>query len=597
MEDPRILFERARSALAAGDAEGAAGFARRLLAIAPRQPQVLHLLAVAERRNGRLDEARALFTSALAADLGNAEICNNFANLLDEIGEPGTARDLYRRAIERAPAYADALINLAVVCRKLDAVTEGLSAAGRAAELAPTSARAWIILGQLREDAGDGQGATSAFDQALAIEPRNPRALAAAAALALQRGGEAVAAFDRALAVTPDDPNLALGRAASLHARGDTSGAIAALEKLVGDEPGQVEAQSMLAKLHIAGGDIDRAGDGFRGALSARPQSESLWLAYLQTLSKLSDYDALAQAAEAARHALGDHPLVLGFSALAADELGNHDRAASLFNALDQAAFSGDRPDAFAVALVRNQLRTGQVAQAAARAKAAVDRGERPLLPYLATAWRLLGDPRWEELEGDPRFVAAIDSPRAAALVDDLVPILRRLHTDRAPPLGQTVRGGSQTEGTLFLRAEPVIAELAEALMEAVRTYVAQLPSQKRKHPLLDGARDRLRYSGSWSVRLAGGGFHVNHVHPAGWISSAFYLVTPPASPEGDSHAGWLTLGEPPAELGLGLAPFRMVEPRAGRLALFPAYTWHGTRPFGPGERLTAAFDVVRDGG
>jgi Tfp pilus assembly protein PilF len=447
MEDPRILFERARSALAAGDPQAAAMFARRLLVMAPRQPQALHLLAVAERRNGRLDEARTLFESALAVDAGNAEVCNNFANLLDEMGKPAAARDLYRRAIERAPAYADALINLAVVCRKLDAVSEGLAAAARAVELTPASARAWIILGQLREDAGDGEGATAALDKALAIEPRNPRALAAAAALVLQRGGEATPAFDRALAVTPDDPRLALGRAASLHAGGDTPGAIAALERLVADAPGLVEAHTMLAKLYIAGGDIGAAGDGFRGGLSAQPQNEDLWLAYLQTLSKLSDYDALARAAEAAQGALGAHPIVLGFSALAADERGDHDRAASLLSTLDQAAQSSDRPDAFAVALVRNQLRTGQVAQAAARAQVATDRGERPLLSYLATAWRLLGDPRWEHLEGDPRFVAAIDSPRAAALVDDLVPVLRRLHTDHAPPLGQTVRGGSQTEG------------------------------------------------------------------------------------------------------------------------------------------------------
>jgi Tfp pilus assembly protein PilF len=329
MEDPRILFERARSALAAGDPQAAAMFARRLLVMAPRQSQALHLLAVAERRNGRLDEARTLFESALAVDAGNAEVCNNFANLLDEMGKPAAARDLYRRAIERAPAYADALINLAVVCRKLDAVSEGLAAAARAVELTPASARAWIILGQLREDAGDGEGATAALDKALAIEPRNPRALAAAAALVLQRGGEATPAFDRALAVTPDDPRLALGRAASLHAGGDTPGAIAALERLVADAPGLVEAHTMLAKLYIAGGDIGAAGDGFRGGLSAQPQNEDLWLAYLQTLSKLSDYDALARAAEAAQGALGAHPIVLGFSAMAADERGDHDRAAS----------------------------------------------------------------------------------------------------------------------------------------------------------------------------------------------------------------------------------------------------------------------------
>ncbi|HYD23379.1 MAG TPA: putative 2OG-Fe(II) oxygenase [Croceibacterium sp.] len=38
----------------------------------------------------------------------------------------------------------------------------------------------------------------------------------------------------------------------------------------------------------------------------------------------------------------------------------------------------------------------------------------------------------------------------------------------------------------------------------------------------------------------------------------------------------------------------RTIEPRPGRLVLFPSAMWHGTRPFPAGERLTVAFDVAR---
>ena len=75
-----------------------------------------------------------------------------------------------------------------------------------------------------------------------------------------------------------------------------------------------------------------------------------------------------------------------------------------------------------------------------------------------------------------------------------------------------------------------------------------------------------------------------------GWLSSAFYVVLPPDL--GQNHAGWLTLGEPPAGQ-LDLPPHRMIEPRPGRLALFPSWMWHGTRPFTEGERITVAFDVA----
>ncbi|HEU5481508.1 MAG TPA: putative 2OG-Fe(II) oxygenase, partial [Sphingomicrobium sp.] len=76
------------------------------------------------------------------------------------------------------------------------------------------------------------------------------------------------------------------------------------------------------------------------------------------------------------------------------------------------------------------------------------------------------------------------------------------------------------------------------------------------------------------------------------WISSALYIVLPPDL--GQEEAGFLTLGDPSAPtMKVDLSPFRTIEPKPGRLALFPSYTFHGTRPFGEGERMTVAFDVA----
>ena len=105
----------------------------------------------------------------------------------------------------------------------------------------------------------------------------------------------------------------------------------------------------------------------------------------------------------------------------------------------------------------------------------------------------------------------------------------------------------------------------------------------------------KIRFSGAWSVCLRGGGTHTNHVHPQGWLSSALYIALPPTIGP-DEQQGWLKLGEPDAALGLDLPPRRLVEPRPGRLALFPSWMWHGTRPFAQGERLTVAFDVAGAG-
>ena len=70
-------------------------------------------------------------------------------------------------------------------------------------------------------------------------------------------------------------------------------------------------------------------------------------------------------------------------------------------------------------------------------------------------------------------------------------------------------------------------------------------------------------------------------------------MALPEAAMGGENHAGWLSIGEV-TELGLDLPPLRLVEPKPGRLVLFPSSSWHGTRPFAAGERLTVAFDVAR---
>jgi hypothetical protein len=216
--------------------------------------------------------------------------------------------------------------------------------------------------------------------------------------------------------------------------------------------------------------------------------------------------------------------------------------------------------------------------------------------PYASIAWRLLDDPRWHWLERDERFVGVYDIADRLPPLDVLADKLRGLHSLDGQPLEQSLRGGTQTEGDIFMHVDPVLVQLREAIRTTVAEHVAQLPDPDRAHPLLGPPRQPIGFSGAWSVWLKTGGFHANHVHPMGWISSALYVVLPPDLGKGD--AGFLTLGDSSSPtLQLEMPPFRTVEPKPARLALFPSYTWHGTRPFGEGERITVAFDVAIPGG
>jgi uncharacterized protein (TIGR02466 family) len=99
-------------------------------------------------------------------------------------------------------------------------------------------------------------------------------------------------------------------------------------------------------------------------------------------------------------------------------------------------------------------------------------------------------------------------------------------------------------------------------------------------------------------VRLSSGGYHADHVHPQGWLSSACYIATPECcardAQHSPDHAGWLRLGAPGIATLPPLAADAFVQPRPGVLVLFPAYVWHGVVPFESATpRLSVAFDAV----
>ena len=93
-------------------------------------------------------------------------------------------------------------------------------------------------------------------------------------------------------------------------------------------------------------------------------------------------------------------------------------------------------------------------------------------------------------------------------------------------------------------------------------------------------------------MQLRPSGFHTNHVHPRGWLSSAYYIALPETS-AAEPNGGWLKFGEPGPRID-GCAAEYSIKPAEGMLVLFPSYMWHGTVPFhDKAARTTIAFDVV----
>lgn len=494
------------------------------------------------------------------------------------------------RLLEGAdPGNADSVFRAGAKAVKAELEAEALPLLRAGVTRHPADARLWQLIGLACRNLEQPEEALAAMDKAAALAPADALIAHTHARVTLEAGLPAADLFDRAHRISPRDGDVLLGRAAALLADGRIEDAITGLDAQLAANPAWLAGHGSAARLRWLNGAGKSFAASFERATARAPREAAIWRHWIDTLIQAGRYEAARAVLDRARvAAVPGIPFDL-LATICLAELGDIGAADRMF-----AALGPIRDASLAIRYVRHLLRAGRPDEASAFAEPWTAGADADAIwPYLAVAWRLTGDPRWQWLEGDPHFVGIYDLGHAIPSLDALAAVLRGLHLETHQPLEQSVRGGTQTDGPLFARLEPEVRTLRKAIVEAVRAHIAQLPPPDPAHPLLRHRRDRaIRFSGSWSVRLAGGGRHANHLHPAGWLSSAFYVALP-AVEEADPHAGWLTLGEPQAEMGLDLAPFRMIEPKPGRLALFPSTMWHGTRPFAAGERLTVAFDVA----
>lgn len=167
--------------------------------------------------------------------------------------------------------------------------------------------------------------------------------------------------------------------------------------------------------------------------------------------------------------------------------------------------------------------------------------------------------------------------------------VLSRLHGGHQQPLGQSLIGGTQTQRNLATYDDPVIKAYMKALRAPVAEHLQKLGTSSA-NPCSARNTGSFAINDCWSVTLDESGFHQSHVHPEGWLSSAYYVSVA----AGAGREGWLKFGESPIALPQPQTVLKWVEPKPGMLALFPSYLWHGTQPVAAGgERLTAPFDVV----
>jgi tetratricopeptide (TPR) repeat protein len=483
---------------------------------------------------------------------------------------------------------------------EIDAAARRAKTEGREREILPALTQAaeqrrsepllWQWKGLLHLELGECAQAIEAFTRAAHLAPTDGKIAHALARTTFSAGIPSVHLFQRASQLDPGNGDILLGLVAALCADGYVAEAIAGLDQMLAANPQWAAGHEALCRLKWERGDRTGFTASLENALLKAGSSETLWRSLVLLTVHARDWRSVFDILRRARAAIGDKPLLRANEAVALSETGQFLNADPLFEQL------ANEPDPlFAVQRMRHELRAGRPDRAAAVGDQWTKHPASDFIwPYLSIAWRLLGDERRLWLERDMTLARSFDLPINAKELDRLAHLLDRLHHARSAGLDQSVRGGTQTDGHLLHRIEPELQHLRRLIEAAVETYKSDLPEQDLQHPFLSLPRDQeVRFSGAWSVRLRQHGHHAHHIHPAGWISSAFYVALPEKM-AGNDDAGRLALGAPPDELNLGLGPERIIDPKPGRLILFPSIMWHGTIPFASGERVTVACDVSR---
>ncbi len=570
---------------------------RQILSQARHDAAALHLLGLARKDQGDVVDGERLLRESIALAPGNAEFRTNLANLLRRLRRFAEAEREYRDALSISPGNRSARLSLA---RTLIDLGQHAAAEPQCRELIAqreTDAEAWNTLamslrGQLRL-----AEAEAAYRKALEINPSYGVAHHNLGSLLSQvdRAEESLVQLTRAQALGVQGFELELNRGRALTQLYRPDEAEQAFATAVALNPRHTEAQLNLASLRFMRGDPDFARD--IAAFAAADPGTPAQLLHATVLWRAGDLPAAESVLRKAMTTAGADPDTRNLLAQILLEGGRLKDAE--YEAAEAAAARPGDPS-IVENLVTILLSRGHADDAMRFVQ--MQRSQAPFdqrwIAFEATAARLMGTSAYQELYDYERFVQVydLDPPPGFSSIEEfnaeLLRVLGRRHVFTTHPLDQSLRNGSQTARSLLTEPSPVIQAI-------LRTFAAPLDDYQRRlgtdaeHPLSRRNTGSAVIAGAWSVQLRCNGFHVNHVHPHGWISSAYYVAVPDEVEDRSAMSGWLKFGEPRYSTPRAAAE-TFVLPRAGRLVLFPSYMWHGTNPIhGSQMRTTIAFDAV----
>jgi predicted O-linked N-acetylglucosamine transferase (SPINDLY family) len=229
---------------------------------------------LALHRQGRLNDAAAIYGDVLAAEPGNADALHFLGLIANQRGDTARAADLIAQAVAAAPDRPTFRANLGMILLGAGHAAAAAQHLAKADELEPGSFETLCNLGAASGQSGRAEAAEAAYRKALASRPGAGIALSGlGAALNNQRRfAEAETAGRDAVAAAPDLAEARINLANALHGLGRVGDAVAVMEEAAARHAGDAPCHYNLGNLLLGAGRLAAGQACFERARAIDPR-------------------------------------------------------------------------------------------------------------------------------------------------------------------------------------------------------------------------------------------------------------------------------------------------------------------------------------
>ncbi len=266
--------------------------------------------ALAQHRQGRLAEAKAIYESILQASPGHFEALHLLGAVALQAGNPEAAIGLMQRAVAINPNVAAVQYNLGVALRDVKRSQEALAAFDRALALNPTLVAIHSLRGDVLLDLRRFTEALASYDKAIAHDPKQAETHnnRGAVLVELKRPDDALLSYGTALALEPDNPRAHNNYGVVLAGLARFEEALPHYDRALALDPRDADAHNNRGSALL---DLKRPGEAlasYERAIGLSPQSAAFYYNRGKALTELARQDEALQSYDKALSLQSDYP-------------------------------------------------------------------------------------------------------------------------------------------------------------------------------------------------------------------------------------------------------------------------------------------------